>query len=390
MRICHIITRLIVGGAQENTLLTCEGLCRRGHEVSLLAGPETGPEGSLWDRARAGGYRVEQIASLVRAVRPMQDWRCLRELRHRLQAMQPDVVHTHSSKAGIVGRLAARDAGAGVIVHTIHGMSFNRTQPWPLRRLFRRIERHCGRFTDGFICVADAIRYQAISAGLAPPDRFTTIYSGIELERFDPARHDRQAVRRTWGIGPDAIVVGTVARLFAGKGYEYVIPAMKLAVRREPRLRFVWVGDGPHRGRYLERLRREGLLERVVLTGLVRPAQIPALLAGMDILVHASAWEGLARVLVEALLMRVPVVSFEIDGAPEVVVPGRTGELVGFGDVEGLADAMVRLAGDEDRRRLYGQQGRRECAERFSHRRMVDQIEAYYERLRTEPAPATP
>ncbi len=381
MRICHIITRLIVGGAQENTLLTCEGLCQRGHDVTLLAGPETGPEGSLWDRARAGGYRLEAVEPLVRTVSPWRDWRCRRELRRRLTALRPDVVHTHSSKAGVLGRLAARDAHVGLIVHTIHGMSFNRTQRRPVRWLFRRLERHCGRFTDGFICVADAMTAQAVAAGIAPAGKFTTIYSGLEIERFDPTRCDRRAVRDGWGFGEDAIVVGTVARLFAGKGYEYLIPAMKAAVRQEPRLRFVWVGDGPHRRQYVGELSAGGLLDRVVVTGLVRPALVPQLLGGMDLVVHASAWEGLPRAAVEALLMEIPVISFDNDGAPEVVASGQTGELVPFGDIEGLAQAIVRLARDEGARQRHGRQGRRACLGRFCHRRMVDQIERYYTKL---------
>jgi glycosyltransferase involved in cell wall biosynthesis len=381
MNICHIITRLIIGGAQENTLLSCLGLHERGHQVTLITGPETGPEGSLLDEAGAGGYSVHVVPSLRRAVRPIADWQARRDLARTLAAIGPEVVHTHSSKAGILGRLAARDVGIPTIVHTIHGMSFNRTQPLPIRLVYRGLERHCARFTDRLVSVADAMSVQAVAAGIAAPEQFTTVYSGMRTERFDPQRCDRPAVRRTWGAADDEVVVGTIARLFDNKGYDQLIPAMAEATRANPRLRFVWVGDGPRRVEYEQRLTALGLGERVYLTGLIPPEQVPGVIAGMDILVHASQWEGLPRAAVQALLMRVPVVSFDIDGAPEVVIPGKTGELVPLNDVAGLARAMVALAADPARRSACGQAGRDLCLKRFDWRNMVVQLEHLYAKL---------
>ncbi len=381
MRICHIITRLIVGGAQENTLLTCEGLHRRGHEVLLLSGPETGPEGSLQDRAAQGGYAFELVESLGREIRPLRDWRCRRELARRLRAWCPDVVHTHSSKAGVLGRLAARDAGVPTIIHTIHGMSFNRTQPALKRKLFASLERRCARFTDRIVTVADAMVEQCLAANVGRPEQFQTVYSGMDVEAFDPNRYDREAVRRAWGFREDAVIVGTVARLFANKGYEQLIPAMAEAARRDERLRFVWIGGGA----WTERLRAELdlalLSEHVVLPGLVPPSKIPELLSGVDMLVHPSQWEGLPRAVVQALLMERPAISFDIDGAPEVVIPGETGILVPLNDVSGLADAMVELARDPERRARYGQAGRARCLRQFDARQMGEALERIYSQL---------
>jgi glycosyltransferase involved in cell wall biosynthesis len=381
MRIAHIITRLIVGGAQENTLLTCEGLHRRGHEVVLITGPQTGPEGSLLGDACASGYEVIVLHSLVRQISPVLDWRCLRELRELLARMQPTVVHTHSSKAGILGRMAASDTGVPAVVHTIHGMSFNRTQSWLTRTAYRALEQHCAAMTDHIITVADAVKRQAIESGIASAEHFTTVYSGMRTDWFDPAKYDGRDMRRRWGFEDEHIVVTTIARLFPGKGYEHLIPAMVAAVRREPRLRFVWVGDGTKRNDYVRQLEECGIRDRVHLTGLVRPHEIARILSGADMLVHASQWEGLARVLVQALLMEKPVVSFDADGAREVVTPDRTGELVALQDIGGLADAMVRLAGDADRRRRYGLTGRADCLRRFDHRYMIDRIVDVYQRV---------
>ena len=358
MNICHVITRLIIGGAQENTVLTCAGLHERGHRVTLLIGPETGPEGSLHEEARRGGYDMRIVPSMCRAVRPLADHRARREMAAMLREMRPDVVHTHSSKAGILGRLAARDAGVPIIVHTIHGMSFNRTQSWPVRMLYRQLEQYCARFTHAIVTVADAMRDQAVAVGMAPREKFVTVYSGMRTELFDPARWDRTAVRRGWGVADDEVVVGAVARLFRNKGYEALIPAMALAAKRNPKLRFVWVGDGAQRAEYERRLEELGIRSRVHLTGLLPPDRVPEMLAGMDLLVHASQWEGLPRAAVQALLMECPVVSFNIDGAPEVVLPGRTGSLVQLNDVPALAEAMIALAGNADERRRLGRAGR--------------------------------
>jgi glycosyltransferase involved in cell wall biosynthesis len=375
MNICHIITRLIIGGAQENTVLTCEGLHARGHRVTLITGPESGPEGSLLERAGAGGYELRILPSMRRAVNPLHDWRARADLRTLLRELKPDVVHTHSSKAGVLGRVAARDAGVPIVLHTIHGLSFNRTQPWPVRRLYCGLERYCARFTDRIITVADAMAAQAVSAGVAPREKFTTVYSGMQTEWFSPDRYDRDAIRRSWGFGVGDVIVGTVARLFRNKGYEQLIPAMADAARRRPDLRFVWIGDGANRSEYEARLTALGLRDRVHLTGLIPPRKVAEVLAGFDILAHASQWEGLPRAAVQALLMEHPVISFDIDGAPEVVIPNRTGILVPLNETAALADAMVQLAGDADARTRLGRAGRELCLHRFDWRTMVEQIE---------------
>ncbi len=381
MKIIHVITRLIVGGAQENTILTCEGLHELGHQVTLVTGPTNGPEGSLVERARAGGYDYVEIPALIRSVNPWCDARARRYLAMEFRDRRPDVVHTHSSKAGILGRFAARDARVPIIVHTIHGMSFNRTQPWPLRKLFAWLEWTAARRCDAIVSVADALIEQSVAAGVCRREKMKTVYSGMEVGDFTPTNYDREAVRQSWGVGEDEIVVGTIARLFRKKGYEQLLPIMATAARREPRLRFVLVGDGAQRADYEAELERLGLRKRTTLTGLVPPAKIPELLAGFDILAHTSQWEGLPRGVVQALLMRVPVVAFDIDGTPEVVLDGQTGRLIKLGDLDGFAEGLLALATDADARRRMGAVGRSHCLERFDWRRMVAALEELYQQL---------
>ncbi|MBU0639247.1 MAG: glycosyltransferase family 4 protein [Planctomycetes bacterium] len=381
MHICHVITRLIVGGAQENTLLTCEGLHERGYEVTLISGPTRGPEGSLVERARAGGYRFIELRELVRPVNPWMDARARRRLRMEFDATRPDVVHTHSSKAGIVARYAAHDARVPAIVHTVHGMSFNRTQPWLVRQLYAWLERQAAKRTHAIVTVADAMIDQMAAAGVCAREKMQTVYSGMEIAQFNPAVCERVDVRRAWGANADDVVVGTVARLFRRKGYEQLLPIMAAAAEREPRLRFVWIGDGAQRPEYEAELVRLGLAERTTLVGLVPPEHIAGLLAGFDILAHTSQWEGLPRAVVQALLMRVPAVAFAIDGTPTVVIEGKTGRLVTLGDTAGFVRALVELANQAELRQRLGAAGREHCRERFDWRVMVDKLELLYWRL---------
>jgi glycosyltransferase involved in cell wall biosynthesis len=191
----------------------------------------------------------------------------------------------------------------------------------------------------------------------------------------------RAAARRQWGVNDDQIVVGTVARLFRRKGYEQLIPIMARAVQREPRLHFVWIGDGAQRGEYEAQLASLGLTARTTLVGLIPPAAVAGMLAGCELLAHTSQWEGLPRAVVQALLMRVPAVAFDIDGTPEVVLDGQTGRLVPLNDLDCFVDALCELAADAELRRRMGQAGREHCLERFDWRCMVDQLEALYRRL---------
>jgi glycosyltransferase involved in cell wall biosynthesis len=383
MKVVHIITRLILGGAQENTLLTVEGLQARGDEVTLITGPALGPEGSLMQRARQSCNDLRVVESLRRAVRPGRDLVAYRTLLRMLRELQPQVVHTHSAKAGLLGRRAAWKASVPVAVHTIHG-SFQAFRSRQLNRIYTWVERRAARHTTAFISVADAMTAQAVAAGLGPPEKFTTIYSGMEVERFLQAPALRNSVRQQLGYDDAHVVVGKVARLFDLKGHEYVIEAARQIVQHHPQVRFLFVGDGILRQHLQHQIDRAGLTSHFRCTGLVPPEEIPGLLAAMDIVVHCSLREGLARVLPQALIVGRPVVSFDVDGAGEVVLPGRTGFLIPPRAVEPLVDALNRSIAEPRLRTRFGEQGRALFADRFRHEHMTQQIRALYERCLAE------
>lgn len=378
MKIVHIITRMIIGGAMENTLLTCEGLHRRGHDVTLITGPALGPEGTLMDRARGGGYRLEVLDQMRRAINPARDWSTYRRLVALLCEIAPEVVHTHASKAGILGRKAARSARVPIIIHTIHGLPFHPFQNPLVNRLYVRLERHCARICDKLICVADAMAEQALAAKIAAPKKFVTIRSGMEVDTFLSAGADREQLRSDLGIVGDDIAAAVVARLFHLKGHEYVIEAVQKLQGEYPMLKVVFIGDGILRDELTQDITRRGLKDRFIFTGLVDPVRIPGLLHAVDMVVHPSLREGLARVLPQGLLCGKPVISFDVDGAGEVVVNDQTGYLVAAKDVGGLIIAMAKLLQSPQRRNQLGKIGRQRCREMFDADIMVEKIERIY------------
>jgi len=390
MRIAHVITRLIVGGAQENTVLTCEGLMRaHGEQVLLIAGPPLGPEGSLVDQARAGGIPLEIVPQLRREIHPGRDVGSYFAIKRLLQGYRPDVVHTHSGKAGLLGRQAAHSLGVPAIVHTVHGAPFHPYQGRGARALFCACERYAARRCHALVSVADALTGSLVQAGVAPREKFTTIYSGMEVDAFLAADGHRQRMRQALGYSDQNVVVGKIARLFPLKGHEYLIAAAKQVVAQNPLVRFLLVGGGVLAGRLRDAVSRAGLDSFFNFTGLVPVEEIPAFLGAIDILVHASLREGLARVLPQALIAGKPVVSYDVDGAREVVVPDQTGFLLPPAATDEMAAAIVRLAGDAALRERLGAEGRRRCRDVFRHEHMTRQIHDLYGRVLAQPASRT-
>jgi glycosyltransferase involved in cell wall biosynthesis len=378
MKIVHVITRLIVGGAQENTLLSCEGQHDHGHDVTLITGPPIGPEGSLLERARGYGYQVEVLDSMRRAILPGRDYLTYRALLRRFRELRPDVVHTHSSKAGIIGRWAGARASVPAVIHTIHGLAFTASTSPVVNRLYKTMERWAAPKTTRIVCVADAMREQSLAAHIGRPEQYVTVYSGMETKPFLDPPVAREQVRRELGLCDEDVVFGTIARLFYLKGHEDLLELAPQLVKRFPNVRFLWVGDGLLRKQFERRMTELGLRDRFVLTGLVPPARIPELTGAMDILVHPSRREGLARALPQASLAGKPVVTYDVDGNREALIEGKTGFAVPAFDKERLGQKLELLMADADLRRQMGEAGRAFALARFDVKVMVDALEKVY------------
>ena len=266
------------------------------------------------------------------------------------------------------------------MVHTIHGPSFGDFQGAVSNYIFRAAERRAGRATTHFVVVADAMRQQYLAAGIAQPEQYTTIFSGFDLSPFLSAKNDRQ-LRAHFGIQPDDIVVGKIARLFKLKGHDDLFAVAPELVRRCPRMKFLLVGDGEWRERFQTLARSAGLEKYFAFTGLVPPAEVPALVGIMDIVVHLSRREGLPRALPQALAAARPIVACDCDGAKEVCLDNETGFLVRPGDLASLTDRLLRLANDGTLRARFGERGREFVRRNFAVERMVESLYSLCEKL---------
>ena len=345
VRVCHVITRLELGGAQDNTLYTVSHL-RAPFVPSLLCGPG----GILDEEASRLGVPVRFVPSLQRPIRPHRDLAALARLVRLFREVRPDIVHTHSSKAGMVGRLAARLAGVPNVVHTIHGYGFHAGQPWPLHRALVGAERLAARATSHFIAVSRANLEAGVALGLFGRDRVTLIRSGVHLEAFEEAtrgsagREARDLLRRELGVPLDTPLVGMIACLKPQKSPRTFVEVAARVVRQAPRAVFVLAGDGELRLEVERRIRDLSLSASVRLLGWRR--DVPRLMAALDVLLHTSLWEGLPRVLPEAIAASVPIVATGVDGTLDIVRDGETGIVCAPLDADGLATGVLRLLDD--------------------------------------------
>jgi glycosyltransferase involved in cell wall biosynthesis len=375
VRVVHVITRLIVGGAQENTVLSCALIDRERFPSDIVVGPQTGPEGELFTEARARGLDVHVEPTLVREVNPPKDALSVPRLASWFRRLKPDVVHTHSSKAGITGRVAARMAGVKAVVHTVHGWGFHSAQPKSERTLYENLERWCAPLSDALVVVADRNRELGLRLGIGRPEQYRVIRSGIELAAYRRNEAEGRAIRTEFAIPNDAYVFGTVGRLSDQKAPHDALEAFVRVAPELPDAWFVFVGDGPHREDLVARAAAAGVAQRVRFAGLRR--DVRAFLSAYDAFVLSSRWEGLPRVVLQAMAAGLPVVATAVDGTPEAIDEGESGYLVAAGDVAALADRMLRIGRDRDAARHMGTVGLSRVGE-FSAERMVEQLGELY------------
>ena len=378
-KVLHLITRLIRGGAQENTVATVVGLREGGVFRAILAtGPPIGPEGSMLPDVRALGIEPFIIPAMRRRVDPLLDALAFLRTYALLRRGRYAVIHTHSSKAGILGRAAAAVAGTPVVIHTIHGLPFHDYQPRVLNRLYKWLERLAAGWSTRIVTVSDEMAERSIDAGVAGEGKFVTVRSGMPVARFAEARGRAEEARERFGVPEGAVVVGTVARLFALKGHDLILDAMPAILAEHPGVVFLWVGDGAMRERLLARAEEMGVRSSLVLTGLLHPDDVPEAVACMDVLLHASLREGLARAIVQGQAAGIPVVCFDIDSADEVIENGVSGRLVRPGDAEGLGRSVCELLSDPEKMKRMGEEGKKRVLSTYTIEAMVESLSKLY------------
>jgi glycosyltransferase involved in cell wall biosynthesis len=375
LRVLNVITHLDAGGATDAAINACAYIDKERFAPLLVCGPSPDAEGDIKARAHDLDVEVVTIPTLVRSIDPFQEVQALRALRRLFRAGRPDIVHTHGSKAGFLGRLAARRQRVPAVIHTVHGWSFHDYMPRRNRALFAGVERLAARWTDRIVTVSELDRDKGLAARIGSPDQYAVIHELNDLEPFLSADDAPAASRARLGLPPDAPVIGTVGRLSEQKDPTTFVHAAAAVVAEVPEARFVMVGHGPLR-RPVERLVTDlGLRDRFLFTG-VRP-DVPAILRSFDVFLLTSLWEGMPLVIPQAMACRVPVVASTADGNRELIRDGDNGLLAPPRSTDQLTRGVLRLLRDRDLRNRIVERGTA-TAQDFTLARTIPQVESLY------------
>jgi glycosyltransferase involved in cell wall biosynthesis len=338
----HVITRLCVGGAQLSVFHLSRDL-RDEYDVHIVCGPDVGDEGSIFEEVSAE-FPTTLLPVLRRPLRPAADVRAARALRRLYERLSPAVVHTHSSKAGVLGRWAARGSGAAV-VHTVHGWGHTPADPRLRRRGFVAAERRAARWSDRLIAVSTDVRDEGLRHGIGRPDQYEVVPEYVDYSPADPDfNHARAAARAALALPPEVETMGWVGRFMPQKDPATLARAVAALLAARPGVHACFVGDGPDRAEVERTLRLGGLGERVHFAGFRK--DIRPLYAAFDVLLHTSLWEGQPRVPQEAIAERVPVVTARVSGTRDLIGSGPVGFEVEPGDSAAFAARAAEVLDD--------------------------------------------
>jgi glycosyltransferase involved in cell wall biosynthesis len=378
MRIVHAIARLNVGGAALSVLELAAGQQRLGHDVLVVAGTIPPGEASMEQLAGELGVPYRNVPELQRELSPRRDAAATRTIRQLLRERRPQVLHTHTAKAGATGRVAAVLAGSarpGAVVHTYHGHVLSGYFTPRRERAYRLVERALAFSTDALIAVSDEVRDDLVRFGVAPRDKFEVIPYGFDLDRRIDSSPETRAARRTAAGIDGTFVIG-----WAGRMTEIKRPGDLVRVLAElPGAILVLAGDGELRSEVEQLARTLGVPDRLRLLGYID--DLGSWYGAFDVFLLTSANEGTPVVAIEALAAGVPVVATDAGGTSTVVDDGETGLLAPIGDVSALAAHIERLRADDELRRRLGAEGARRVRARFSTARMVDDVDGLYRRI---------
>ncbi len=380
-RVLRVIARLNIGGPAIHVSLLAARLDPARYRTTLVYGSEARDEGSMRDLAEGGQVETIHLPELGRAISPWSDLRALARLVRLMRRLRPTIVHTHTSKAGLVGRLAARLAGVPIVVHTFHGHVFHGYFSPPVSRLVVSLERFAARVSDRIVTVSPRLSEELLRYRIAPAAKIQAIPLGFELQPYLAADTQRGRLRTSLHLPPDVPLVGIVGRLVPVKNHRLFLAAARQLVEAGTDARFVVVGDGEQRAQLEREAADVGLGSRVCFTGWRR--DLPAVYADLDLLALTSVNEGTPVSVIEAMASGCPVVATRVGGVPDVISDGLTGRLVASGDATGLARAMRESLANVDRARAMARAARADVAQRFTAEALVKNIEALYQRLLT-------
>ena len=378
IRVLHIHTLPIISGSGINTFLTMRGMDRRFFRVELACAPG----GRLIDLVKSNDMKVRTFNNLVQSLHPLKDLMALMNLICFLKKNPYHIVHTHNSKAGFLGRLAAKLAGTAVIIHTVHGFAFHDQEPLYRQILFRNLERLASRWCDKMIFISQPLIDWALRERIVAEEKILRVYSGIELDLFRPVTGERKnRNRKKWKLKQNDAVIGIVSKLWDGKGHAVLINAFKELKKEIKNARLVIVGEGYLYEELLRMVDMHCLKDSVLFTGF--RMDVSEIISTFDVAVLPSFFEGMGRVLLEAMAMEKPVVASRVGGIPDLLEHGINGLLVRPGNVEELTEALKKILTDKRLAESMGKQGRKRIKEQFSADVMAQSIQKLYRELLT-------
>ena len=381
IKVAHIIARMITGGADENTLFTVQGLNKDRYEVDLIIGEEF--DKNILNKVKNNNFNIIQIKGLKWKLNFLYDPIVLTKLIKLMRKNHYDIIHTHTTKAGILGRIASRITGVPVIIHGLHGSTFEAFDSGLLNWILFLFERLTGRFTDAYISVSGVLSEKYTERGIGEKENYHTVYSGMELDKFYGVKEKIDCGKKQGELGIDSedFVIGNVARLEKRKGHKFLIDAFEKVIeeRKGCPLKLLIIGEGDERGNLENYVRELNLGEKVIFTGYRE--DVEELMALMDIFVLTSLREGLPRVLVQAAAVGIPLVAFNVDGVPEIIKDNHNGFLIRTKDVEQLANRIVRYIDNKKLVLLHGQKGREFIKDKWSIKDMVRRTDQIYNHL---------
>jgi glycosyltransferase involved in cell wall biosynthesis len=377
--VLHIITRLIRGGADENTILNIRGLEKDKFKVDLVVGGESDP--TILNQL--DGINCIKISALKRNIQPWWDVIALLKLVRLIRKNRYLIVHTHTAKAGFLGRIAAKLSGTPIIVHTLHGTTFHDLNNPIVKKIYIALERFVAYFTDKFIAVGDDLKKKYLDQKIGSFEQYTTIHSGFEIAAFIEAGRLSDTARRQEldkiGISEDTIVIGTVSRLEPRKGHVYLFHSAQKIVDQSPNVKFLIAGEGYYRNKLEQQVEQFKLSDSIKFLGY--RSDIAKIISIFDVFLLTSLWEGLPRVLVQAALLGKPVVTFDVEGAREVVKHGVNGFIVPLRDTESLAQKLLVFVRNLDLARDMGRHGKEIVGNRWGAVTMIEKTKQVYKDL---------
>jgi glycosyltransferase involved in cell wall biosynthesis len=379
IKVLQIITRLMIGGAQEHMIYLCDLLDKKRFSVKILSGAQTARESDYVDAVRKKNIKLILLPQLVREINPFLDLVALFKMLVYIKKEKFDIVHTNSSKAGILGRVAARLAGAPVIVHTVHGWAHHDYMNKWRRRLYVILERIAEKLSTKIVAVSELNIKKALHDHIGHRRKYQLIRSGIDLKKFSRTGINVYEEKRKWNIPPQNKVVGSVTRLFDEKSPGDFIRMAYEILKKNGRVSFLLVGDGPLRKEIEAMVVEYKISEKVLLTGF--RSDIPELLSIMDVFVLTSVTEGSPRVLPQAMMMGIPIVATQVGGVPEAVKHSENGFLVPPKDFRALAQRTLQLIENPSLAEKMGEAGKQMVYPEFCVKEMVKKTEKLYEYL---------